>query len=54
MSSVVDIDWLILALFFGTLLVPLAISRHFKLRIETELVISVSRMCLQLILVEYI
>ncbi|WP_114765399.1 ABC transporter permease [Vibrio rhodolitus] len=51
MSSVVDIDWLILALFFGTLLVPLAISRHFKLRIETELVISVSRMCLQLILV---
>ncbi|WP_194435432.1 ABC transporter permease [Vibrio fluminensis] len=51
MSSVVDIHWSVLALFFATLLIPLAISRYYQLKIEKELIISVTRMAIQLALV---
>ncbi len=51
MSSVADIHWGVLALFFSTLLMPLALSRYYQLKIEKELIISVLRMTLQLILV---
>lgn len=51
MSSVADIHWAVLALFFSTLTVPLALSRYYQLKIEKELIISVLRMTLQLILV---
>lgn len=51
MTTVVDIPWPILALFFTTLTIPLGLSRYYQLKIEKELMISVSRMTLQLILV---
>lgn len=51
MSSVVDIHWSVLALFFVTLLIPFALSRYFQLKIEKEILISVTRMTVQLALV---
>ncbi|ROV62491.1 ABC transporter permease [Vibrio ponticus] len=51
MSSVVDIHWSVLALFFTTLLIPFALSRYLQLKIEKELIISVARMTIQLALV---
>ena len=51
MASVADIHWGVLALFFSTLIVPLALSRYYQLKIEKELVISVLRMTVQLVLV---
>jgi putative ABC transport system permease protein len=51
MESVVDIPWLTLALFFSLLVIPLAISRVYQLRISKEILLSVGRMTLQLLLV---
>ncbi|RQW63417.1 ABC transporter permease [Vibrio viridaestus] len=51
MNSVIDISWLQLALFSLTLLIPFAISRHLKLRVEKDILISVTRMGVQLALV---
>ncbi|KII77063.1 ABC transporter permease [Vibrio renipiscarius] len=51
MTSVVDISWATLALFFCTLFIPVMISRYYQLRIEKELLISVARMAIQLVLV---
>ncbi|NRF14152.1 ABC transporter permease [Vibrio coralliilyticus] len=51
MSSVVDISWPLLALFFCTLTIPVLISRYYRLNIEREALISVARMTVQLLLV---
>lgn len=51
MTPVVDIPWAILALFFCTLSIPVLISRYYQLRIERELLTSVARMFVQLVLV---
>ncbi|WP_394127273.1 ABC transporter permease [Vibrio hepatarius] len=51
MESVVDIPWLTLALFFSLLAIPLAISRLYQLKISQEILLSVGRMTLQLLLV---
>ena len=51
MSAVVDIDWVVLGLFFATLLIPFALSRYYQLQIGKELFVSVSRMTAQLALV---
>ena len=51
MTTVVDIPWTVLALFFTTLAIPLGLSRYYQLKIEKELLISVTRMTIQLILV---
>lgn len=51
MSSVVDIPWPILGLFFLTLSVPLSISRYYQLNIGKDALIGVARMTLQLALV---
>lgn len=51
MNSVVDIDWLVLALFFSLLLFPLLLSRLYRLQLERDILSSVTRMTLQLILV---
>ncbi|WP_162062697.1 ABC transporter permease [Vibrio taketomensis] len=51
MTAAMDISWSDLALFFTTLLIPLGVSRYYQLKIERELIISVCRMALQLILV---
>ncbi|CAM2952857.1 ABC transporter permease [Vibrio neptunius] len=51
MSGVIDISWPLLALFFCTLTIPLLISRCYRLHIETEVLISVARMTIQLLLV---
>ncbi|MCG9598043.1 ABC transporter permease [Vibrio sp. Isolate25] len=51
MSGAVDISWPMLALFFCTLAIPLLISRHYRLNIEKETLISVARMTIQLLLV---
>ncbi|EGU38167.1 putative ABC transport system permease protein [Vibrio ichthyoenteri ATCC 700023] len=51
MTTVIDIPWAILALFFCTLLIPIVISRYLQLSIEKELLVSVGRMFVQLIFV---
>jgi len=51
MQSVVDISWLTLALFFGLLAIPFAINKFYQLQISREIIISVGRMTLQLLLV---
>lgn len=53
MESVVDIPWLTLALFFSLLAIPLAISRLYQLHISKEILLSVSRMTMQLLLVGF-
>ncbi|UPQ87101.1 ABC transporter permease [Vibrio sinaloensis] len=51
MDSVVDISWLTLALFFTSLVVPFTISRYYQLGLSREILVSVARMTLQLMLV---
>ncbi|MGD8170108.1 ABC transporter permease [Vibrio sp. TRT 21S02] len=51
MNSVVDISWTSLGFFFLALLVPFSISRYLKLQLEKDIIISVVRMTVQLILV---
>ena len=51
MVSVTDISWSVLLLFLSTLLIPLGLSLYYQLKIEKELIISVNRMAIQLILV---
>ncbi|WCP68099.1 iron export ABC transporter permease subunit FetB [Vibrio tubiashii] len=53
MDSVVDISWSVLALFFGLLVIPLLISQHYKLKIGNEIIVSVARMTLQLLMVGF-
>lgn len=51
MQTSLDIDWSLLAIFSATLLVPLGIDRYFRLELGRDMLISVARMALQLILV---
>ncbi|MEF1283987.1 ABC transporter permease [Vibrio sp. M250220] len=51
MDSVIDIDWLVLAIFFSLLAVPLLCDRYYQLDLGKDIFISVARMTLQLILV---
>ncbi|RJX73733.1 ABC transporter permease [Vibrio sinensis] len=51
MNSLVDVSWVALLLFFSTLSAPLFISRYYQLKLEREMVLSVTRMSLQLLLV---
>ncbi|GLQ73601.1 ABC transporter permease [Vibrio penaeicida] len=51
MQESIDIGWAFLLLFSLTLCIPLYINRHFQLGLAKDTLISVSRMCLQLILV---
>lgn len=51
MDSVIDISWLVLASFFGLLSIPLLLSRYYRLELERDILASVTRMTLQLILV---
>ncbi|RTZ15719.1 ABC transporter permease [Vibrio aquaticus] len=51
MTTIVDIPWHILALFFSCLVIPLAINSYYQLGIAKDSVISVARMTIQLILV---
>ncbi len=51
MDSVVDISWVKLAMFSLVLLIPFAINNRYKLGIAQDVVISVLRMTLQLILI---
>ncbi|WP_425666594.1 ABC transporter permease [Vibrio tubiashii] len=53
MDSVVDISWSVLALFFSLLVIPLLISQHYKLKIGNEIIVSVTRMTLQLLMVGF-
>ncbi len=53
MDSVVDISWSVLALFFSLLVIPLLISQHYKLKIGNEIIASVARMTLQLLMVGF-
>ncbi|MDC5810618.1 iron export ABC transporter permease subunit FetB [Vibrio europaeus] len=53
MDSVVDISWSVLALFFSLLVIPLLISQHYKLKIGNEIIESVTRMTLQLLMVGF-
>lgn len=51
MSGVVDIPWWQLGLFSTLLVIPLAVNRYHQLEIGKEMVISITRMALQLLLV---
>lgn len=51
MDSVVDMSWIKLAMFSLVLLIPFAINNRYKLGIAQDVVISVLRMTLQLILI---
>lgn len=51
MSNVADISWATLALFFSLLSIPLLISFHYQLKLAKEMLVSVLRMTLQLVLV---
>lgn len=51
MSSVVDLSWHWLGLFFCMLSIPLLINRHYQLQMGKDTLISVLRMTLQLFLV---
>ncbi|CAE6895597.1 ABC transporter permease [Vibrio sp. B1FLJ16] len=51
MDSVVDMSWIKLAMFSLVLLIPFAINKRYKLGIAQDVVISVLRMTLQLILI---
>lgn len=51
MDSVIDIDWLVLAIFFSLLAVPLLCDRYYQLDLGKDIFIGVARMTLQLILV---
>lgn len=51
MQSSVEISWVQLALFSTVLLLPLLINRYYQLAMTKEVLITVSRMAMQLILV---
>ncbi|EGA65656.1 ABC transporter permease [Vibrio brasiliensis] len=51
MGSVIDIDWLVLAAFFGLLAIPLLLNRFYQLELGRDIITSVARMTLQLVLV---
>ncbi|WP_165311627.1 ABC transporter permease [Vibrio ziniensis] len=51
MSSTIDIAWWQLAIFSSVLIIPLLVSRIYQLGIGKEIIISVGRMTLQLLLV---
>ncbi|NVD06312.1 ABC transporter permease [Vibrio sp. JPW-9-11-11] len=51
MDSVIDISWLTLALFFTLLVIPFSISRYYHLALSKEILVSVGRMTVQLMLV---
>ncbi|CAM3604446.1 ABC transporter permease [Vibrio aquimaris] len=50
-SGVIDIPWPLLFLFFSTLTIPLFINRYFRLKIERDIIISIVRMTIQLLMV---
>ncbi|EGA71285.1 hypothetical protein VISI1226_13216 [Vibrio sinaloensis DSM 21326] len=51
MSTVVDIPWPMLGLFFSTLSIPLLINYYYQLGIAKDSLVSVTRMTVQLVLV---
>lgn len=51
MSGVLDISWWQLAMFSCLLVIPLAVNYYHQLQIGKEILVSVSRMALQLLLV---
>ncbi len=51
MDNVIDITWWQLAAFSLVLLIPLAVNKYYQLGIGTEILISVGRMAIQLLLV---
>ncbi len=53
MKDVIDISWLQLSLFSLTLLIPLFICRYLKIQVGKEILLSASRMALQLTLVGF-
>ncbi|NOH79471.1 ABC transporter permease [Vibrio sp. RE86] len=51
MNSVVDISWLTLLVFFSLLTIPMLVSRIYQLDMNKEIILSVTRMTVQLLLV---
>ncbi|XAW88698.1 ABC transporter permease [Vibrio sp. CDRSL-10 TSBA] len=51
MSSVLDISWWQLGLFSCLLVIPLAVNHYHQLQIGKEIIISIARMAIQLLLV---
>ncbi len=51
MNSVIDISWWQLAAFSLVLLIPLTVNKHYQLGIGKEIIVSIGRMAIQLLLV---